>query len=200
MLTSGLFLLVFASCFSILLTLAYASLGSTPQDQFLTLSTLGSDMSTGNYYPRLGSFVSEGEALNWNVRVYNHMGEPEYVAIRVKVLNATQFAPDGELSLPSPSEHIYEERHVLADNSTWTMPLDISIKDLEVSDGHYAIRTLSVNGNEIGNLNVANENSNNFRVIVELWRYDVKFENFVFTWPSGPESGTAWNQIRIQVS
>ncbi|HJS82102.1 MAG TPA: hypothetical protein VJ742_04625, partial [Nitrososphaera sp.] len=93
MLTSGLFLLVFGSCFSIMLTLAYASLGNTPQEQFITLSTSGSDMTTRTIYPSSNSFVGEGNALDWNVQLYNHMGQTEFVAVRVKVLNATQFGP-----------------------------------------------------------------------------------------------------------
>ncbi|MCI0558019.1 MAG: hypothetical protein MN733_05950 [Nitrososphaera sp.] len=200
MLTSGLFLLVFGSCFSIFLTLAYASLSATPQDRFLTLSTLGSDMSVGKYYPTDSPFVGEAETMNWNVAVYNHMGEPEYVAFRVKLLNATQFGPDGNLHLPSPSDYIYEERHLVANNATWTAPLTITLRDLEVTDGNYAIRTIEINGKEITNLNVENKNSNSFRFVIELWRYDVKFQNFVFTWPSGPESGNAWNQILIQIN
>ncbi|MGI0023969.1 MAG: hypothetical protein ACREA4_02355, partial [Nitrososphaera sp.] len=140
MLTSGLFLLVFGSCFSILLTLAYASLGAIPQDNFLTLSTLGSDMSAANYYPGEGSFVTKGDTLNWNSRVYNHMGEPEYVAIRLKLLNDAQFGPDDKLRLPSPSDPIYEERHMVADEATLTMPIAIMIKDVATADGSTVIR------------------------------------------------------------
>ncbi|MGI0035627.1 MAG: hypothetical protein ACRD98_07155 [Nitrososphaera sp.] len=199
MLTSGLFLLVFGSCFSILLTLAYASLGAIPQDNFLTLSTLGSDMSAANYYPGEGTFVTKGDTLNWNSRVYNHMGEPEYVEIRLKLLNDTQFGPDDKLRLPSPSDRIYEERHMVADEATLTMPIAIMIKDVATADGSTVIRTVVVNGKEVTNLNVANEQGGDFRFIVELWRYDVRVENFVFAWPSGPDTGSAWNQIRIQV-
>ncbi|MGH9879590.1 MAG: hypothetical protein ACRD5H_18330 [Nitrososphaerales archaeon] len=199
MLTSGLFLLVFGSCFSILLTLAYASLGPKPQDDFLTLSTLGSDMSAAKYYPGEGSFVSDGDTLNWNVRVYNHMGEPEYVAIRLKLLNETQLGPDDELRLPSPSDPIYEERRIVGNEDTLTMPLAITIEDVATSSTSSVIRTVLVNGKAVTNLNVGNEQSSDFRFIVELWRYDITAENFVFTWPSGPDTGSAWNQIRIQL-
>ncbi len=199
MLTSGLFLLVFGSCFSILLTLAYANLEPKPQDDFLTLSTLGKDMSAANYYPGEGASVTKGDTLNWNARVYNHMGEPEYIAIRLKILNSTQFGPDDKLRLPSPSDPIYEEKRMVANEETITFPLAITIKDFATSSGSIALRTVVVNGEEITNLNIANEQGGDFRVIVELWRHDVRVDNFVFTWPSGPDTGSAWNQIRIQV-
>jgi hypothetical protein len=199
MLTSGLFLLVFGSCFSIMLTMAYASLGNTPQEQFITLSTSGSDMTTRTIYPSSNSFVGEGDALDWNVQLYNHMGQTEFVAVRVKVLNATQFGPDEVRHLPSPVNHIYEERMVLGNNATMTLPLHITMADIERASGDSAIRSLVINGQTIDKLDVSNDNSNGFRFIIELWRYDVKFENFVYSWPSGTESESTWNQIRIQV-
>lgn len=199
MLTSGLFLLVFGSCFSIMLTLAYASLGDTPQEQFITLSTSGSDMTTRTIYPSSNSFVGEGDTLDWNVQLYNHMGQTEFVAVRVKVLNATQFGPDEVRHLPSPLNHIYEERMVLGNNATITLPLHITMADVEQASGDSAIKSLVINGQAIDKLDVSNDNSNGFRFIIELWRYDVKFENFVYSWPSGTESESTWNQIRIQV-
>jgi hypothetical protein len=143
--------------------------------------------------------VSRNATLNWNVNVYNHMGETEYLAIRIKLLNATQFGPDLERHLPSPVNPIYEERLILGDNATTTIPVTISLRDAVLAGADSTINSVVVNGKQIDRLNVQNENSNTFRFVIELWRYDVKFENFVFTWPSGPESESAWNQIRIQV-
>lgn len=199
MLTSGLFLLVFGSCFSIMLTLAYASLGPTPHERFITLSTVGTDMTTRSIYPSSDSSVNKNATLNWNVQLYNHMGETEYLAIRVKILNATQYGPDQERHLPSPINHVYEESLVLASNATSLIPLSITLKDVILAGGDSAINSVVINGKEVGKLNVLNEKSTTFRFVIELWRYDVKFENFVFTWPSGAESESAWNQIRIQV-
>jgi hypothetical protein len=199
MLTSGIFLLVFGSVFSITLTLAYASLGSTPQEQFITLSTVGSDMTTRTIYPSSNSFVSEGDTLDWNVQLYNRMGQTEFLSLRVKVLNATQFGPDEMRHIPSPTNHVYEERIVLGNNSTMTLPLKITMADVERASGDSAIMSLVINGQTIDRLDISNDNSNSFRFIIELWRYDVKFENFVYSWPSGTESESTWNQIRIQV-
>jgi hypothetical protein len=198
MLTSGLFLLVFGSCFSIMLTVAYASLGPTPQERFITLSTTGSDMTTRSLYPATTPRVGQDDTLNWNVQAANHMGESEYIAIRVKLLNATQLAPDEVRHLPSPADYIYEERLVLADGATSVTPLAITLKDVQVfRDSSAQMRALTINGKEIDGLKVSNFNSNSFRFVIELWRYDVGLENFVYTWSSGLESESAWNQIRI---
>jgi hypothetical protein len=156
-------------------------------------------MSANDYYPSAeGLFVSEGQALNWSVRVYNHMGEPEYVAVRIKLLNATQVVPDDVSLSPSPIAHLYEETQLVADGSTWTMPLNITMKDFDISAGDSIIRTISINGKDV-HLNATNTKETTFRFIIELWRYDQEFENFLFTWPSRSEISTAWNQILIKV-
>ena len=198
MLTSSLFLLVFGSCFSIMMTVAYASQGPTPQERYITLSTTGSDMTTRSLYPESSSRIGQGETLNWNVHTFNHMGETQYIAIRVKLLNATQLSPDEVRHVPSPADHIYEERLVLADNESVVTPLAITLKDVQVfRDSSAQMRALTINGKDIDGLDVSNFNSNGFRFIIELWRYDVVQEDFVYSWSSGLESESAWNQIRI---
>jgi hypothetical protein len=182
-----------------MLTMAYASLGSPAEERFITLSTTGSDMTTRTLYPGSTSSVGEGQTLNWKVLVENHMGETEYVAIRVKLLNATQFGPDDERHLPSPSNFIYEERMVIANNASLITPLSITLEDTEVVDGDSMIRSVVINGKDLNVPGVPNQDSSEFRFVIELWRFDVKFENFVYIWPSGSESESAWNQIRIQI-
>lgn len=197
-LTSSLFILVFASTFAIFLTLAYANLDDAPGDRFLTLSTLGRNLAASEYYPREGGFVMENETLDWNVQVYNHMGGSEYVAIRIKLLNATQQGPDDRMHLSSPVDHLYEARHLVPDDATWTMPVSITIKELEISGGNATINAIVINGEEITDLKVSNGKERDFRFVIELWRHDVDSGNFIFTWPSGQESGSAWNQIQIR--
>lgn len=182
-----------------MLTLAYASLGSIPQERFITLSTVGADMKTSSLYPASNAFIKMGDTLDWNVQLYNHMGEAEYVAVRVKLLNATEAGPDGLQNLPSPAGTIYEERVALAKGASATLPLAINLKDIELMKGNSAMKTLTINGVEVSGIDVANVDSDTFRFVIELWRFDVKSESFVFSWTSGLESESAWNQIRIQV-
>ncbi|HEV8386273.1 MAG TPA: hypothetical protein VGQ03_01490 [Nitrososphaera sp.] len=155
-------------------------------------------MTTRSLYPATSPRVGQGDTLNWNVQTSNHMGETEYIALRVKLLNATQLAPDEVSHLPSPADYIYEERLVLADGESSVTPLAITLKDVQVfRDSSAQMRALTINGKEIDELHVSNFNSNSFRFVIELWRYDVELENFVYTWSSGLESESAWNQIRI---
>jgi hypothetical protein len=193
-----LFILVFASTFAIFLTLAYANLDDAHGERFLTLSTLGMNYGASEYYPREGGFVMENETLDWNVQVYNHMGGSEYVALRIKLLNATQQGPDDRLHLSSPVGHLYESRHLVPDDATWTMPVSITIKELEIQGGKATINRIVINGEEIPDLKVSNEKEREFRFVIELWRHDADSGNFIFTWPSGQESGSAWNQIQIR--
>lgn len=127
------------------------------------------------------------------------MGTPEYIAIRIKVAGDAKAVPDDSLNLPSPLTEVYEERHVLANNATITVPLAVSMVDAGADGTSARINAVSVNGQQTNDLNITSGDGDRFRVIIELWRYDTETRDFVFGWPSGTESGseTAWNQIWI---
>lgn len=193
-LTSRHFILLFGSVLAVLFTLTYSSLDAAPQSQFFTISTLGSE-SAASYYPNDNVVLSQGDSVKWNVQVYNHMGGAEYVSVRVKLLAPSQYGPDDNLHLPSPTVTLYEERHMVANNSTWTMPLDLAITGFDQASS--TITSASMNGKKVENLNISSNGG--IRVIIELWRYDAEFQNFVFTWPSGADKiGSTWNQIWIE--
>ena len=63
-----------------------------------------------------------------------------------------------------------------------------------------SIKSLSVNGVNVDNLNTKTVRGKEFRIILELWRYDTEAQNFVFSQlPSVKQSETKqmnnWNQI-----
>jgi len=193
-LASRQFVLLFGSVLAVLFTLTYSSLDAAPQSQFFTISTLGSEF-VASYYPNDNLVLSQGDSLKWNVQVYNHMGNVEYVSVRVKLLGPSQYGPDDNLHVPSTTVPLYEERHMVANNSTWTMPLDLAITGFDQASS--TITSASINGKKVENLNISSNGG--IRVIVELWRYDIEFQNFVFTWPAGADKiGSAWNQIWIE--
>src|SRR5690242_5880360 len=88
----------FLICYSVLLVvmaLGYGLLKQQSHERFIGISTLGANMSTGNYYPTANSTaIIPGQRLNWYLNVYNHAGESEFLAVRVKLLNSTELGPN----------------------------------------------------------------------------------------------------------
>ncbi|MFQ5940562.1 MAG: hypothetical protein ACE5KA_02540 [Nitrososphaerales archaeon] len=198
---SRIFLLLFASLLAISWSIGYVVSEARPQERFLSISTLGSDMTTDNYYPAGNSAINVGDTVTWHVNVYNHMGSPEYLSVRIKLLNSTEAIPDDTSKNPDPDpdSNIIEMKHMLMDNSTWVFPLSWKIKDVYKEQDYVVIKSLSVNGIDVDGLNVKSAGSKDFRMIIELWRYDPEVKNFAFTWSSGLDERSAWNQIWFNV-
>jgi hypothetical protein len=199
-LTSRSFIFVLVSSLAVSMTLTYAILEPRPREEFLTINTLGADMTAGNYYPEGRILIDENDQMSWYVRVHNNMESSEYLAVRIKLLNATNIAPDTQLHNPSPESYFYEERSLVAKGSIWTFPIVWSITDIERSENFVTVKAININGVDVGGLNISNVENDNFRIILELWKYDPTSEEFVFDWSaSDTQSKSAWNQIWLKI-
>ncbi len=194
-LASRAFLAIFVSLLAISLSITYVASEPRTEMHFFSISTLGKDMMTENYYPRNNATIHVGDNLNWHISVYNNMGEAEYVAVRIKLLNATQSIPNDILQIPSSEQHIVEFKHMVMSDFTWTTPLRWSIIDTEEHGDYVVIRSLEINGTKIDNLDVRSLDGQSFRMVIELWRYDPETGSFAFAWNTGLEERSAWNQI-----
>ncbi len=199
-LTSRVFLVIFVSLLAISLSVTYVASESRGRQSFLSINTLGGNMTMENYYPGETSTVSVGDNVSWYISVYNRMGEPEYLSVRVKLLNSTHESPDVAMNLPSPKHHIFEIKQLLMNNSTWTIPLSWTLTEVEKEGNHAVIRSLNMNGIDISDLNIRSADGNNFRMVIELWRYDRQLGDFSFAWSSDSDKSSVWNQIWFNVS
>lgn len=196
LISSKKFLLIFfMPLLMISLGITYVTSEPSTSERFLTLSTLGSNLTLDNYYPHSDPTVAVGESLNWHVSIYNHMGGPQYLALRLKMINSTQAIPDDSAHTPSQASSIYEAKKMVPDNSTWMIPLSWSIRNVTNDKGYDIITKLTVNGQNIDNLNIRSISGQNFRMILELWRYDPITKDFSFISSANPDKKTEWNQI-----
>ena len=147
-----------------------------------------------HYYPGDDPLIEVGEEVRWTLYLYNHVGEAQYVAVRVKLLNSTMLAPNSTSCSPSPEPVVYEARRVMLDNETWLYPFSWSIEDVEGVGDFLEIKQLSMNGGPIGTRAVS-EGGFNYRFIIELWVYDEDIKDFRFGGRYGDELRCAWNQV-----
>jgi hypothetical protein len=197
-LTSKAFLGLFVSLLVISLSMVYVASEPRPKERFLSISTLGSNMMAEDYYPNGKSIIDRGDSVNWYLNVYNRMGDVEYVSVRIKLLNSTDVTPNDSSNIPSPMNTIIEIKKTLTNNSTWTIPLNWSITEIDEVQNYNVIKSLDINGVGIDDINVKDSNGT-FRMIVELWRYNTEKGTFSFAWSSGLDDRSAWNQIWFNV-
>jgi hypothetical protein len=142
--------------------------------------------------------VLPGQKVSWHIYVNNHAGSAEYVSVRIKLLNSTDATPDENYSGEARSQDLYEFRQLLARNSTWSIPLNWTISDVstDLEHGYVMIKGLDINNHRVEGLNVTSLQGKEFRMIIELWKYDMEDKAFVFQgFPENDNNKGAWNQI-----
>ncbi|MEM4277696.1 MAG: hypothetical protein QW776_00555 [Candidatus Nitrosocaldus sp.] len=198
------FLIILAVLIAVSMSIAYVASVPREYERFMSLSTLGRGMMVSDYYPSNSPDIAIGDEVLWHIQVYNRMGSAEYIAIRVKLLNADMPIPDDNMHTPSPVEHVYEVRQVVANDSTITIPLRWSIATVARESGedgsmYVAVKELLINGEKVST-DVKSKDGKDFRLIMELWRYNPESKEFEFSWlDSMNERRSVWNQIWFNV-
>jgi len=66
----------------------------------------------------------------------------------------------------------------------------------ELDHGYVIIKGLDINNHHVEGLNVTSLQGKDFRMIIELWKYDMEDKAFVFEgFPENDNNRGAWNQI-----
>jgi hypothetical protein len=192
------FLLVFLALFALLLGITYVLYNPQPMARQLSLSILSANLTTDDYFNNDNSTIDVRNLSRWYASVHNGVGSPEYVALRIKLLNSSQAVSDdiSDISVgPSPGSTVYEIKQMIENNSTLVVPLEWSITDVGKVANNTIIERLNINGNDIENLHLASPSGKNFRFIVELWNYDPNTNDFTYVWSDGQNNRSVWSQI-----
>jgi len=156
------------------------------EERFFELGLLGEEERTERYYPNNNSTLEIGSLALWNIYIHNHMGTPQNVSIRVKLLNSTMQTPDNREHVPSPFSHFVELPLSLGVDETKIVPFAWSIGEVDYGNDSVTIRRLVVN-NQTFNVEVSALLDNRYRIIFELWVYDQSTHQYAFGWDSGKE-------------
>jgi hypothetical protein len=152
-------------------------------------------MTAEKYFPRGTSTISSGDNVNWTINVYNHLGNTEYLVIKIKLLNYTDQNPDDIPDSPSPVASIAEIDKVMPNNSTWIVPISWTIMDAVKAHESTSIHAIMINDVIVDNLEIQSTDGKNFRMVFELWKYDPELGQFEFAWNNGSETRSMWNQV-----
>jgi hypothetical protein len=179
---------------------AYGVLNPPPAEQFYAMYILGSNGLAENYYPNNNPNLTVGEPVNWTMGIYNHMGSLQYVVVRVKLLNSTLQSPNELSGTPSSVAPLLEFARVLVNNETWSIPFVWKLLGVSSSAGEVLITGISINQVVLrGNLGKA-VSGINYRLVFELWFYDIATNDLVFSWHTQSTQHSVWTQIWFNVT
>ena len=106
--------------------------------------------------------------------------------------------PDENYSGQRSSHYLVEFKHLLAKNSSWIVPLNWAISNVSTDPDHkyVIVKALDMNNHHVSGLNVTSLQGKNLRMVIELWKYNIKDKAFVFQgFPENYNNRSAWNQI-----
>lgn len=167
-------------------------------EEFVSLSVLSRDLTGTGFFSDNTSTVRTGELVAWNIQVYNHMGTTQLMLVDVKLSNETLPGPDAKTNSPSYGVSLFQIVDAVLSNQTWNMPLQWSILD-QTQNGAVVIQSMQVNNQTVSGLDVSATSGKNFRIVVELWTYDVQTHSFLYSLRSNGEIRSVWVQLWFNV-
>ena len=186
---------VFITLLIVFEMIAYVATTPRPQEQFFQFYALGANRMAADYYPNNDSNIRLGESVRWYVGVTDLKGNMQLVAIRVKLGNQTINAPNDTQGLPSPSPLVTEFIRFIQNNETWELPFVWRISNASSVEGSTRILELQINGQTFPVQGSWTRNGVHFRLIFELWTWNLDSAALEFGWWTGSEHRVAWLQL-----
>lgn len=202
------FLALFFAFLAIASLVAWVSANPPATEQFAALSALGPLNIAGVYFPGNNRTVSLNQPVSWNIQVYNHMGSSQLFLVYVFLANRTIPGPDASTNTPTNRTFtpfpLLQEYHAVVNNETWNLPLQWSVTNRTSTGSSVNIHSMMINNQQVQGLGVSglvvdNNNGTNFRLVIELWSYDIPSHGFLFSYVSNKSLNSVFNQIWFTV-
>ncbi len=182
----------------LVLAVAVAWVAENPPqvDQFSSISVLGPAATPTEYFPGNDANVTRNEIVQWNVQVYNHMGSTQLFLVRIKLGNfTTLYGPNATSNIPSQGPILLDTYRAVLNNQTLTLPFQWSIDNDTSTGGTTTIQTMTVNDTALSGVDVSAQGGANFRIVIELWTYDLQTHDFVFSFTSNGSLDSVFDQV-----
>jgi uncharacterized membrane protein len=187
-------IVVFISTLLIFAMIAYIAVTPRSKENFFQLYALGETRMTERYYPNNDTNVPNGTSVKWYLGTTNFMGSAQLAIVKAKLGNQTLSIPNETEATPAPLPMLSEFRKVLQNDETWEFPFIWEITNT-TQVGNLTYLTLNINGVETYVEDVGAKDGYNYRIIFELWTFDVESNDIIFGWKASNERRAAWLQL-----
>jgi hypothetical protein len=123
------------------------------------------------------------------------MNTVQLVAIRVKLGNQSTLSPDILQATSSLAPTVVEFKRVITNNETWELPFNWQITNGTFTEGSTRILEVKINNQTYPVPSISAIKGYNFRLILELWTWNIESNTFEYGWSLQTERRTAWLQV-----
>ncbi len=189
------FLTLFLAFLVLTSLVAWVMANPPSNEDFASVSVLGPRINATSYFPNNIMTVFLNEQIQWNIQTYNHMGNTQLFALYIKLANTTITSPNATSNTPSRGFLLFQSYRALLNNETWNLPLSWSITSETSALGTTRIQSMLVNNSPVNGTDVSAISGRNFRIVIELWSYNVQTHSFLFSFMTRTGLNSAFNQI-----
>jgi hypothetical protein len=133
--------------------------------------------------------------MDWTIGVVNEADSVQFIRIVAKLSNSSVVSPNPQNGTPGGGTIVAEYERVVLRESKWDVPFDWEILAVGTK-GTSTILTMQVGGGlprTVDNLTAGG--GRNFRIVFELWTYDLRTNSFGFGWNDDGVTRFAWLQL-----
>ena len=112
-----------------------SSIWPVQEERFFELGLLGKNETADSYFANDNSVVGLGSSSSWFIYVHNHMGTPQTIIVKAKLLNSTMQMPNNQQNQPSDGISFANFPLTLLTNQTTLVPFTWSIADAKLQNG-----------------------------------------------------------------
>ncbi len=190
------YLLVFISLATIFTSATFYIISPKPVQSYMGFGVY-SQQGLQGYVPG-NMTITPPQTLNWNLTVANRTGREQFIMVIVRIGNSTTFSPN----VTSPATLLPElgrldrfvgDGETSNINFTWTVESTNQTGDL-------VFLNLQINGQSVSSAPIGSVSGSNFRLIFELWTFDLSSGSFEYGYPGEFAQIGTWLQVWFSTS
>jgi len=190
------YLVIFISLATIFTSATFYIISPKPAQSYMGFGVY-SQQGLQGYVPG-NMTVTPPQTLNWNLTVANRTGREQFIMVIVRLGNSTTFSPN----VTSPATPLPELGRIdgfVSDGETSNINFTWTVESTNQT-GAVVFLNLRINGQSVSSAPVGAVSGLDFRLIFELWTFDLSSGSFQYGYPGEFAQIGTWLQVWFSTS
>jgi len=190
------YLVVFLSLTTIFTSATFYIISPKPIQSYMGFG-IYSQQGLQGYVPG-NMTITPPQTLNWNLTVANRTGREQFLMVIVRIGNSTTFSPN-VTSPATPLPELGRLDRFVGDGETSNINFTWTVESTNQT-GDLVFLNLQINGQSLSSAPIGSVLGSNFRLIFELWTFDLSSGSFEYGYPGEFAQIGTWLQVWFSTS
>ena len=190
------YLVVFISLATIFTSATFYIISPKPTQSYMGFGVY-SQQGLQGYVPG-NMTITPPQTLNWNLTVTNRTGREQFIMVIVRIGNSTTFSPN-VTSPATPLPELGRIDRFVSDGETSNINFTWTVESTNQT-GDLVFLNLQINGQSVSSAPIGSVSGSNFRLIFELWTFDLSSGSFEYGYPGEFAQIGTWLQVWFSTS